>query len=1111
MRQSITTVRQYQRQAIFWLLLVGVITAMALGLRLSTNTAAATDLTARLAQAPHPEVAVAVRQERLAPDTKLELILVLKMPNPQLATDFAKQLHDPQSPHYQQWLTPTRFGAQFGMDIGHYQKIVSWLQQQGFQAIHPWPNRLAVNFQGSVAQIEQVFGLQLHRYQQAGREYYGNDRSPQLPLEIATAVAAILGLENFSEPLPQHINIGKAAKNTFPPTIKFSKKIASPYIAPNSNAHFLDKQNTSNVLAAKTITNPKSKLSANASRQAGQEAGQADLNADLNPSLKARLNDADFKVNEDLKIGFNTAIAPVDLYKAYNFEPLLNAGIRGQNINIAIAARTDFEIDDVRKYRQQFGLPSKDPIKLFPLGAVENRGGIEETEVLLDSQLAGAAAPEATIQVIIARQLMDSIQLIYNNFASIPLVSISFGLCEQRLTPESTRFFDMLYLQGTLQGQTTFVASGDRGVNDCFDGRLSVNGLASSPNAVCVGGTRLDPQFDSEGRATGYGGEQVWNSGGATGGGISVVFSKPSYQFGPGVPVDNKRYVPDISLLADPVGPGYFIVKGGDTFVIGGTSASAPVWAAILGLVSQANQLPAVGNLNFRLYPLGGNQFNGGAKVYNDVTIGNNSTGGLIGFTAQEGYDLATGWGSVDVDALARNFLRQMNTLAPVRNLQARVTTQGVQLNWQEPAISADLTAARVATNFAPALPLADLTREWRSRWPGSLLLDPPVSTAPNLAPGSITDSVATDLFNLRDEDIAPLATGRAPEIPSLTARVRGKNRAQANFTVADPDGNLGGNNAGISVVLFDRNLQPVTAPRNGSILPFRDREIFSPPLQLGNQTRADLTFTLRGFRNFPSAAIWASNIRDDAGNLALAPATSGIAGRITSFGSAPQILRSNSAIFQQDDTVGVNLDATDLDADTVGISVAFLDAEGNVVFALGLVGDSGRRNFVPIPLTMLRNPVQGQTNFNVNFAVSGIAEVVAPGTLRAVAVSLIDSAGNRSRPETIAFGSRATLSGLRQYHVYRSNTSPVLLLPANRLAVQSAASTSFLDAQITGSNPTMFYVVTAVYDRGESIVSNEVSTASQTTANGNRVNNTNRPRRQVIPAPGAAALLPLK
>jgi pseudomonalisin len=992
MRQKIYLLHRYRGSLVLLLLLIGLWIGPKLLPTRVVATVGAQDRPALMdiAQPPHPALRAAVWQGALAPDTKLSLIMVLRMPERQKVADFAQKLHDPQSPHYRKWLTPTQVGNQFGVNASRYNQIANWLQTMGFQKIYTWPNRLAINFQGSVAQIEQIFHLRLSRYQQEGKEYYANEQSPQIPTEFFSDVEAILGLENFSEPLPQHINAGK-----FSPT-------------------------TSAV------------------------------------------------ATEDLKIGFNTAIAPVDLYKAYNFEPLLNAGIRGQNTNIAIAARTDFEIEDVRKYRQQFGLPPKDPIKLFPLGPVANRGGIEETEVLLDSQLAGAAAPDATIQVVIAQQLTDSIQLIYNNFSSIPLVSISFGLCEQRLTAETTRFFDMLYLQGVLQGQTTFVASGDRGVNDCFDGQLSVNGLASSPNAVCVGGTRLDPQFDSEGRATGYGGEQVWNSGGATGGGISVVFSKPTYQFGPGVPVDNKRYVPDISLLADPVGPGYFIVKGGDTFVIGGTSASAPVWAAILGLVSQANQLNAVGNLNFRLYPLGGNQFNGGAKVYNDVTVGNNSTGGLIGYTAQVGYDLATGWGSVDVNSLARNFLQQVNNLAPVRNLQAAVTTQGVQLNWQEPEIPASATT--LTTDFATVLSLEDITRELDSRW----------TTISSVSSGRT--SLLPELLTLRDEDIQPLATGRPPEITNLTARIRGKNKAQANFVVADPDGNLGGNNAGISIVLFDRNLQPVTAPRNGSILPFRDREVFSPPLQLGNQTRSDLSFTLKGVKNFPSAAIWASNIRDDAGNLALAPATSGIAGRITSFGAAPQILRANSAIFQQDDTVGVNLDATDIDADTVGISVAFLDADANVAFALGLIGEAGLRNFIPIPLEMVRNPVRGQTNFNINFAISGIAAVVSPGTLRSVAVSLVDSAGNRSLPSIITFGSRATLNGLRQYHIYRSDTSPVLLIPQNRIAVQSSAITSFIDPAITNSQPVKFYVVTAVYDRGESTVSNEVSTSKVST-----------------------------
>lgn len=751
------------------------------------------------------------------------------------------------------------------------------------------------------------------------------------------------------------------------------------------------------------------------------------------------------------------AVAPKDFQAAYNTTPLITQGFDGKGQDIAIAARSDFNVSDVQKFRANFGLVENDPQKVFPFGTVNNRGGIEETEVLLDTQLAGAVAPNANVQVIVAPTISQSLQAIYNNFPNIPIVSLSFGLCEQRLM-DSIQTFNMLYAQGVTQGQTTFVASGDDGANDCRDGRLSVNGLASSPNVVAVGGTRLNPMFDSNGDATGYGGEIVWNTGRGTGGGFSTVFQKPTFQVGTGVPNDSRRSIPDVALMADPIGPGYFIVQGGITTVIGGTSAAAPSWAGILTLVEQFNKGARLGNANFRIYALGANQALGGPKVYNDITTGNNNSGGVMGFSAQPNYDLASGWGSVNTADFAINFFSQKNDFQPVRSLEANMQgTDKVSLKWQAPTS---------ALSIVPTLDLADLENLSQKE---TLQVSETGETFPYRF-GVVRSSPKTnEIVN----PPSPALVGQPPQISQLEVSLKGKNKVNASFSISDADGDLG-SRSGISILLLGKDIKVVTTPRSGSLLLFSDKSVFKKPLDFTGQTSGTFPFTLKGLKGFPSAAIWASSIRDDAGFLSLAPKVTPIVGR-TSGGSAPTIMNSNAAIFDKDDSVGVNIDGLDNEADTVGMTLGFLDSSNRVVFAIGIVGESGLQNFSPFTLDLVRSPVKGQSRFNINFSISGILREVRAGTLKAVSVSLVDSNGNQSPVKVIPLAGVTETNNLLRYNVYRSNTSPVLLNPTNLVTTLPSTITTFVDTVSVTNRTTFNYVVTAVYEKGESLASNEV------------------------------------
>jgi uncharacterized protein (TIGR03437 family) len=159
----------------------------------------------------------------------------------------------------------------------------------------------------------------------------------------------------------------------------------------------------------------------------------------------------------------------------------------------------------------------------------------------------------------------------------------------------------------------------------------------------------------------------------AGGGGASSLFSKPVWQTGPGVPSDNFRHVPDLSIASSPDHDGYYVYTGGSLQIYGGTSMAAPTMAGIVALLNEylvssgAQKEAGLGNINPTLYRIAQSS----PGVFHDIVAGNNSvpcvigspncTTGTIGYNATPGYDQASGLGSPD----AYNFVHQWSSLAP--------------------------------------------------------------------------------------------------------------------------------------------------------------------------------------------------------------------------------------------------------------------------------------------------------------------------------------------------------------------------------------------------------------------------------------------------------------
>jgi pseudomonalisin len=387
--------------------------------------------------------------------------------------------------------------------------------------------------------------------------------------------------------------------------------------------------------------------------------------------------------------GSKHSLAPADFTAIYNVDALLAAGINGSGRTIGLIAQTNVNVADTTYFRQYFGLPANDPVVVLngPDPGIQSGDDLESD---LDIQWAGAVAPSARILLIATASTqtafgvdLSALYAVSKDLADV--VSLSYGGCELEFGDSDTAFYTNIWAQAAAQGISVLVASGDSGPAGCDPAganalSASVNGLGSSPYATCVGGTQfLDTSNPSaywnatndpvtQKSVKGYIPETTWNElSGSTAGGKSILFSRPPWQNVSGLPADNARYVPDVSLAASTRTP-YMAVQGHTTsttglVLYGGTSLSSPAFAGLAALLSQKAGT-RLGNLNPLLYAAGRAQYGaagasaetplaGSTPVFHDVTTGDNSVPGVAGFAAGPGYDAATGLGSVDAAALA--------------------------------------------------------------------------------------------------------------------------------------------------------------------------------------------------------------------------------------------------------------------------------------------------------------------------------------------------------------------------------------------------------------------------------------------------------------------------
>jgi pseudomonalisin len=572
----------------------------------------------------------------VAAETNLHLTFVLSRA-PQLQAGFTQLLadqQDPASPRYHQWLTPQQVGELYGPTQHDIDALAAWLASRGLASAEVSPSRIFVTVNGPVSAVSAALSTSFHTFTLNGEPRLSTTEDPALPAAFAAIVQSIDGL---SDTPIQPMGHGQP--------VSASSSGAQPRYTNNNQNHY---------------------------------------------------------------------ITPGDFSTIFDLNTPLFTGLTGLGQRVAIIGRSRVVASDIYEFEADTGLPSNAPYIVPGVGPDPGIGSTGDfSEATMDVQRVLGTAPYAQADLVI---LPNSAGGIYTaaqyevNTLNDPIMSISFGSCEINDGPANVKSWDSLFSQAASQGISVLVCSMDSGAATCDPGfttppasqQLSINALCSSSYVTCAGGTEFADTANPSlywsssnnsilGSALSYIPEGAWNEPGspgsyvvaAGGGGASLYIAKPSWQTGTGVPADGARDVPDISFPSAEHDAYYgcFASNGGNCAnnyfeYFYGTSNAAPAMAGITALLNQRTGTRQ-GNLNPTLYRLAATPAN---NVFHDATVDssgvsgcsvaipsscNNSTpsptaltGGLAGYPLTTGYDLATGWGSIDGNNL-------LNALGP--------------------------------------------------------------------------------------------------------------------------------------------------------------------------------------------------------------------------------------------------------------------------------------------------------------------------------------------------------------------------------------------------------------------------------------------------------------
>ncbi len=617
------------------------------------------------------------------------LLLVLTRSTQQEADlqTYLESVQDQSSPNYHKFLGPDEFGKRFGVGDADLQTVQTWLTGHGFSIGKVSTGRNAIEFSGTVAQVQSSFHTSLHSYMINGQKYWANANDPQIPAALAPVISGIAALNNFV-PKPQVI---RGPGGVFDPKQHSITPAYTTGNATNGYYIFLGPADAATIYNTPTILNPnRSGTAYDGTGVTIGIAGDSNINLSQNANYRSTfglaskattviVDGSDPGENGDaieayLDTQIAGAIAPnadVILYTAadtYFESGLFLAVIRAIDDNQADILNVSFGACEAAVGASSNQLISN----LWQQAAAQ---GISVTVSTGDSGSAGCNNPNT--------ELMATKGLGVNALASTPY-NIAVGGTD----------FDVLY--------SNFPGSFGAYVDTSNNLPNHRSALKYIPEEPWNDSTLLNTKI-----ATNYTTSPAMNIV-AGGGGISSVYPLPAWQtsFASG----SGRNIPDVSLLAgngfygalwgictnlNPAGPDCAAGATGNSFNltgVGGTSASAPAFAGMLALVKQKTG-SRLGQADYVLYDLAKTKY---SSVFHDVITGDNSVfcslGSpdclvisastyeyyLSGYDAIIGYDPASGLGSVDATQMAGNWATA--GLSP--------TTSSLQLNGSASALS---------------------------------------------------------------------------------------------------------------------------------------------------------------------------------------------------------------------------------------------------------------------------------------------------------------------------------------------------------------------------------------------------------------------------------------
>jgi subtilase family serine protease len=688
------------------------------------------------------------------------LTVALEPQDPNGLTALATAVSTPGTPAFRRYLTVSQFAHRFGASPLQVAAVQSALRAQGLNVGPATANDLTIPVTGTAAQVQNAFAVSLSRVQlPSGRTAYANQQAPALPSSIAPDVQAVLGLDDLTLDQPQDA-VAPAAP-------------AASQRAPAARAHVMTGGPQPCAAASTVVTGTHFAKPYEGAHTADQIA------------------------------------------YAYHFPGLYATGDEGAGQTVALLEENPYDPADIAAYQACYGTSTS--VSSVIVGAGYPTGATTATsdEPPLDIEQVIGLAPKANILVYGGSSVVPILTAVVSQDLA-KVISTSYGTCSAGAAAP----FDTELKEAAVQGQSYFNSTGDSGSAGCYSSTSpsttsspAVNVYAGDPFATAVGGTSL--YSSGAGGVTTYtpgqpAVEGVWNDGvgssgspSATGGGISTQWAMPSYQSGApaGLGVINAdsnaascgstycREEPDVSADADPAS-GYVIFAQGVWTIVGGTSASAPLWASFAALVDASTGCPGtIGFVNPALYQIAGGAY---ATNFNDTSQPSPNTGvadndalGVNGglFPVTTGYDMSTGLGSMNAPQLAASLC---GLPAPVYSIA--VTNPGPQNTVVGHPVALQLTSSDSAglpvSYSATGLP-AGLNY---SPYTGLIYGTPTTPGASSVAV-TASDGVANPAGAQFSWEIAPVPVPAVkPGLPSSShASLAGlaKRAAKLTFTVA--------------------------------------------------------------------------------------------------------------------------------------------------------------------------------------------------------------------------------------------------------------------------------------------------------------------------------------